>query len=812
MATRLIERLRLELEQSTSDRWWDVSAAALLLIALTTAAQRLVVTEWTDHLNMVQLLVLLGALAGLALGLSRFSPRRVVVFGLAFGLFFIPWRLGLTLTYLSEDALWTDRLLNMIGRLNVSFAQLMRQEPVQDVLLFVFVMACLFWALGVHAGYNTTRHAHPWRAIFPAGLTLLIIHTYDPTLVGRAWFLGSYLFFSLLFVARLTYLHYRARWQQDRVFLHSYVSLDLSRITLQITVVLVLVAWTAPAVASALSPVRSVWEEVSKPWITIRDRMGNAVAALRDQVSGVYNIYGANLLLGHGTELSDDVFLAIEAQPDPPVPLRYYWRARVYDHYEDGQWGTTIVSDTQRISPGLIDLPYPEVEERWTSVFTITTAVPISTLYFPGDLVWISHAAQADLALNPDDTVDTVAVHATPPLQGGTTYRVRSSLSTVTVSRLRAAGTNYPSWITGRYLQLPPDISPRVYELARQLASDLDNPYDIAAAITSYLRLYISYSETISTRRPPNREPVDWFLFDLREGYCMYYATAEIVMLRSLGIPARLAAGFSEGDPESGHDVYVLGHSGSHPTVWHEDSNIFVVRRRHSHAWPEVYFPDLGWIEFEPTASQPALYRPLGEDLSDSETGSSMFSDYPMDPRNRWEEFLEEEVPAEGSGSLGGLSTAEGTRSIIAIGVLVLGLSLSVIAFVWYKRRPADLPPLPVMLKAGLRRFDLRSPAILNRWALHATLPLVARAYLEINYALSRLGAPPVPADTPAERATALGRLLPAVAEPARRLLAQYHAVTYSTRRGDLLVALEASRDIRTLSWRAVVRRLIGRE
>jgi hypothetical protein len=189
MATRLIERLRLELERSTSGRWWDMSAAALLLIALTISAQRLIVTEWTEHLSMIQFLVLVGGLTGLALGLSRFSPRRVIAFGLAFGLFFVPWRLGLTLTYLSEDALWTDRLFDMTGRLSVSFAQLMRQEPVQDVLLFVFFMSCLFWALGVHAGYNMTRHAHPWRAVFPAGLTLLIIHTYDPVLGSRAWFL-----------------------------------------------------------------------------------------------------------------------------------------------------------------------------------------------------------------------------------------------------------------------------------------------------------------------------------------------------------------------------------------------------------------------------------------------------------------------------------------------------------------------------------------------------------------------------------------------------------------------------------------------
>ena len=812
MAMMLVERLRSELERSTADRWWDTSAAALLLLALVTAAQRLIVTEWIDHLNIVRTLALLGGLAGLVLGLSRFSSRRVVAFGLAYGLFAVPWQLGLTLTYLSDDALWIERFLDMAWRMMAAVIELVQQQPVEDPLLFMFFMTCLFWTLGVHAGYTMTRYARPWRTIFPAGLTLLIIHTYDPVLAKRVWFLAAYLFFSLLLVARLIYLHYRADWQQDRVFLHSYVSTDLNRITLQITIVLVLVAWTVPAVASALSPARDIWDQVTEPWIAIRDRLDNAVAALRDQVSGVYNVYGADLVLGRGTDLSDDVFLVVAPQPDPPMYFRYYWRARVYDHYDDGQWSTTIVSDTQRIAPGRANLPFSEMEEHWTSVFTVTTAVPISTLYAPADFVWTSHAAQVDLAYNPDDTVDVVALHATPPLGAGTTYRVHSSLSTVSIAQLREVGTDYPSWVTSRYLQLPPDVPSRVYELARQIASELDNPYDIAAAITFYLRTYIRYSETISAQRPSDQETIDWFLFDLREGYCTYYATAEVIMLRSLGIPARLAAGFSQGDRESGNDVYIVDKNGLRFRAWSKDRSVRVVRRSDSHAWPEVYFPEFGWIEFEPTVDQPPLQRPLGEDWSELDADSSPFSDFEEDPYYRWQELVEESVPPEGSGSASRSPFGAGSGLKVAIWALILGLSFSLIAFVWRKRRPADLPPFPVLLEKGLYHFDLQPPAILSRWALHTTLPLIARAYLEINYSLKRLGAPPAPADTPAERTASLSHLLPEATNPAHRLLAEYHATTYSPRHGNLPVAREAGRKVRALSWRTAIRRLIGRE
>ena len=79
-------------------------------------------------------------------------------------------------------------------------------------------------------------------------------------------------------------------------------------------------------------------------------------------------------------------------------------------------------------------------------------------------------------------------------------------------------------------------------------------------------------------------------LFDRQEGYCTYYATAMIVMLRHLGIPARMAAGFSQGDFDAGLGQYV-------------------VREEDAHTWVEAYFPGYGWIEFEPTSNEEPLKR-----------------------------------------------------------------------------------------------------------------------------------------------------------------------------------------------------------
>ncbi len=787
-------------------RWWDLPAALLLLAALITAGMRLVATEWTDHLDLVYTMTFLGILVGLALGQSRFSRPWTAALGLAYGLFVVPRQLSLALIHAPEDALWTERLARLMQRLAISITQLLQQEPVQDPLLFVFLVSSLTWMLGVQAGYGLTRYARSWRAILPTGVAVLVIQTYDPFVTSRAWYLAVYLLFTLLFVARVNYLRHRAHWRRDLFSLPSYLGSDTARVTLQITIVIVLVAWSVPAVATAISPAQDVWQRITRPWISLRDRLEHAVVSLRDQASTVYNVHSDTLALGQGGELSDDIALVVEPQHDTPIGSRHYWRARVYDTYADGEWHTTIVSTTQTIVPGYLPLLFPEVAGGRTSAFTITTALPISMLYLPGQPSFLSHAAQADLAHNPDGTVDIVALHAKPPLNGGATYRVRASLNAPAIAQLRSAGADYPAWVTDRYLQLPPNITPRVRELAHQFTVGRDNPYDVAAAITTYLRRTIPYDEVVSSP-PSGQEPLDWFLFDHRKGFCTYYASAEVILLRSLGIPARLASGFAQGERQVGGDIYMPGRGDNPP--WSENSDVYVVRQRDSHAWPEVYFPGFGWIEFEPTAAQPPLNRPLGEDEPDAGEGGPPPLSSDADPGEPWE-MLREEIPRPVGGPLSGSDAGSGSRLRTVLTLLVLGTGLIVIAIIW-RRRFGPEPVLPILLQKGLRRLNIDLPALLNRWIVHATLPFLTRAYMQINYALVRLGAPPEPADTPAERAEALRRQLPLATGPAERLLAEYQTGVYGRRPGDLHVARRAGHAIRSLSWKAVLRRLVDR-
>jgi hypothetical protein len=189
------------------------------------------------------------------------------------------------------------------------------------------------------------------------------------------------------------------------------------------------------------------------------------------------------------------------------------------------------------------------------------------------------------------------------PFNRGSTYQVVSGMSAAPLAELQNAGTAYPQWVRDRFLQLPDEFPSDVRKLAESVTANHDTPLDKAIAVENYLRGY-KYNQQIDAP-PPNKDAVEHFLFETKEGYCDYYASAMVTMLRSVGVPARFVVGYTPGDyiqppPEE---------------LMHMTTGIGIgtyrVLERNAHAWPEVYFPKYGWIQFEPTASEPLLARPV---------------------------------------------------------------------------------------------------------------------------------------------------------------------------------------------------------
>jgi transglutaminase-like putative cysteine protease len=575
-------------------------------------------------------------------------------------------------------------------------------------MLFILAMSCLFWVLSVYAGYVVTRQAHPWKAVLPTGLAIFVIHTFDPLLSRRSWYLAFYLFFALLLVARLVYIHNRQLWKQTNTHTPSDMGFDFSRIAVIATMVLVLLAWNIPVLADSLDPVSEAWVAVTRPWQSFKDRFGFAFASLRASVGMVTNMYGESMLLGRGTPLGDNVVMEVEV-PDIQVNgARFYWRGRVYDTYVDGGWDNSF-EDKLPLTYTSPNLNIAGLELRQEVTLTVTAYDALSLLYAAAQPLWVSRSTTASVTQNSDGTVDLGAMISTEFIRPGEHYETRSSISSVSITELREAGTDYPQWVVDNYLQLPDDITPRTHELAQRLAEGKETPYDIAQAVTDYLRNNINYSPMVPDA-PAGEERVDWFLFDLREGYCNYYASAEVVLLRSLGIPSRLAVGFAEGEGV----IPIVPNQGPNPEGGPPESidlqpATYVVRQRDAHAWPEVYFPGLGWVEFEPTSSQDALLRPLGGELPAAS---------PADQQDRQNDSTD---PFNDPELLSGLDTPAGTSGqgifwtlkTIFLLVLLLVTLLLLGYIVWQVRHGFRFTPyferlvneVPVRLEKGFLRL-----------------------------------------------------------------------------------------------------------
>lgn len=174
---------------------------------------------------------------------------------------------------------------------------------------------------------------------------------------------------------------------------------------------------------------------------------------------------------------------------------------------------------------------------------------------------------------------DIDQIISTQPVPVGKEVIESIRVSEATEDMLRQGPAQLPKW-SERYTQLPDGITQRTADLAQQLAQGKTNQYDIAVAIEQYLRTNELYQEKINL--PPfDRDVTDYFLFQSKQGYCEYFSTAMLTLLRLNGIPTREVVGYL-------------------PGARAEDGRL-VSAENQAHAWVEVWFPQYGWIAFDPT-------------------------------------------------------------------------------------------------------------------------------------------------------------------------------------------------------------------
>ncbi|WP_318568213.1 transglutaminase TgpA family protein [Salinigranum marinum] len=263
--------------------------------------------------------------------------------------------------------------------------------------------------------------------------------------------------------------------------------------------------------------------------------------------------------------LSPKVRYTIEAEEGQ------YWQTASYDRYTGSGWVRTGNTDPYQ---GRLQGPPGSSRRLTQTVRAESTVSAMPTAWKP---VSVSGADAARVQITQQGFLRPAT-----SLQAGEEYTVESRVPQYTSEQLRRAGTDYPEEIRASYLQLPGSTSTRVRERAAEIAGGEDNAYDKAVAIERWLEENKRYSLTVER---PEGDIAEAFLFEMDAGYCTYYATTMVTLLRTQGVPARLAVGYTPGEQVG--------------------ENEYVVRGLNSHAWVEVYFPDVGWVRFDPTPATP---------------------------------------------------------------------------------------------------------------------------------------------------------------------------------------------------------------
>lgn len=479
------------------------------------------------------------------------------------------------------------------ARIQIWLMSLNKDVTVNDALVLNLVWTLILWLIAAWMGWFAGRR-NAVAALTPPIVLLAAVTSYSGYRIYTLWLMVTVL---LLLMGLWNYKEHTMQWLIKKVDYSDSIRYDVGQAVIFFTIVIGVITFITPSVS----------------WREIRDFLREQNRPSRSEAADVLGIQQQRVpvqkvpsqkpslprdhLLTAGFAQSEKVVMTIRTGELLPMGSPYatveaphhYWRSTTYDTYVGAGWITSAAvpqkypANTPLI-PGLltgykalhmdVNIVEPEGKLFWSGIlFSADVPIRVDWRLRPQSSLFADQATllQADMFL---------AANSAPA------YKADSYIPRLTVEELQAASTNYPDGILKRYLQLPSSLPERVYLLSRQITAGKTNTYDKAKAIEAYLR---TYPYDLEVPAPPEGKDVaDYFLFELKKGYCDYYATAMVVLARASGIPARFVSGYSSGSYDAASAEYI-------------------VRELNAHSWAEVYFPEIGWVEFEPTAAQPEV-------------------------------------------------------------------------------------------------------------------------------------------------------------------------------------------------------------
>ncbi|ALG67226.1 transglutaminase TgpA family protein [Beggiatoa leptomitoformis] len=281
----------------------------------------------------------------------------------------------------------------------------------------------------------------------------------------------------------------------------------------------------------------------------------------KDAFSGVTGLTN-NMLLGNISELtvSDEIAFRAKFENDKiPSHQERYWRGPVFSYTDGKEWKSDVEKNmiVQNRQLTFLDTPY---------TYTVTLE--------PHNQRWVFALDMP--TKTPDSTFSNQKYEIT------TFYPVRQRMRYQVTSYTHYRAELADEQLLKLNLTLPANMHPRAKALAKQWQQENPDPLAIAQRALQYFNQEpFHYTLTPLTI---NKDPVDEFLFETREGFCEHYAAAFTVLMRAAGIPARIVTGYQGGE-------------------FNSVGNYLVVRQRDAHAWSEIWIAGTGWVRIEPTGA-----------------------------------------------------------------------------------------------------------------------------------------------------------------------------------------------------------------
>lgn len=573
-------------------RSWEawLTLSLLLLVHLPVVGS-LESTHWVREMPSLVIASLVGVVSGWVLASIRARALWLHAIGIPFGLAVVlaevmqAMRLSDPLVESGVRARWSELWLRLGEWVEAAVTGATSSDPIPFVLLLVM----LVWAMAYVSAWAVVRWQNAWAAVVPGGFVLLTNISYLPGQPSFSFIV--FLFAAVLIVARMHYLQAAIRWRNERVNLPDFMSLEVLFAGVWVGLILILAAWFIPT-ANDWGPIADRWIALVQPVNDRLDRIGRLFVGISSKKPLPAHAFGDTLPLRGKLSLSSTMLMEVTA------PTAANLRGAVYDRYTGNGWRVSSASRVPLLGTSVdaaqFGTPLTRTQVRQAVPITVKVVgeMPDRRLLSAGDPLATSVDAEALAGATLQDLIGLVPGKRVQP---GIGYRTAGTISVAAVPTLLTSGRDYPPEILQRYTQLPDGLPPQIATLARSIAGNAQQPYEVARRVEQYLRDNYLYDLTVLDP-PPLRDAVDYFLFDSKRGYFDYHASAMAVLLRTLGIPTRIATGFAldDADLNSATKAYEV----SELRAW---------------AWPEVYFVGLGWVEFNPTPTRPPVARPLDD-------------------------------------------------------------------------------------------------------------------------------------------------------------------------------------------------------